>query len=393
MDTPVPSSRRLDLDWLRITAFGLLILYHVGLLYVPWPYHAKSRHSLPALVPVLEAVNPWRLLLLFLISGVATRFMARKLSLGRLLSSRSMRLLLPLVFGVLVVVPPQSFVQAMEQYGYTGSYFHFYGADYLGRARRLCNPAGCLALPTWNHLWFVLYLYIYTVLLIGLLALWGQVGSLLRPTIAIVTSAPALYVLPPLFLVAARVLLYLFYPPNDALLGDWYDHATYAGAFLFGYAIAEHEAVWTAAERWRWPALVFAALLLPSVWLGGGVLLVSPLGHLAFAPLLAVPLYQWAALVAVCGFGGCWLPRTDGPARRYLTGAVFPCYIVHQTALILCAHALRPLALPLVLEAATVVAVTAAACLATFEAVRRVAVLRPLFGLRPLVRGQLLHAR
>lgn len=385
MDAPAPSNRRLDLDWLRIAAFGLLILYHVGLLYVPWPYHAKSLHSLPALVPVLEAVNPWRLLLLFLISGVATRFMAHKLSLERLLSNRSVRLLLPLAFGMLVVVPPQSFVQAVEQYGYTGSYVHFYGADYLGSARRLCNPAGCLALPTWNHLWFVLYLYAYTAILIGLLALARRAEPLLRRAAGIGMSVPMLLVLPPLVLVATRVLLLPRYPPNDALIGDWYNHATYGAAFLFGYVIAEHEAAWTAAERWRWPALASAVLLLPSVWLGGGVPLAPPLGRITVAPLLTVPLYQWATLVAVCGFGGRWLPRTDGPVRRYLTEAVFPFYIVHQTALALCAHALRPLELPAAVEAATVVAVTAAVCWASFEAVRRVAVLRPLFGLKTQV--------
>ncbi len=27
--------RRHDLDWLRIIAFGLLVLYHVGMFYVP----------------------------------------------------------------------------------------------------------------------------------------------------------------------------------------------------------------------------------------------------------------------------------------------------------------------------------------------------------------------
>ncbi len=75
--------RRLDLDWLRIAAFGPLILYHVGLLYVPWPYHAKSRHAVPALEPLLLAINPWRLLLLFLISGVATRFMSAAVPPGQ----------------------------------------------------------------------------------------------------------------------------------------------------------------------------------------------------------------------------------------------------------------------------------------------------------------------
>jgi hypothetical protein len=38
--------RRIDLDWVRISAFGLLILYHVGMLYVSWPFHIKSEHRI-----------------------------------------------------------------------------------------------------------------------------------------------------------------------------------------------------------------------------------------------------------------------------------------------------------------------------------------------------------
>jgi hypothetical protein len=34
--------RRVDLDWVRIGAFGLLIFYHVGMLYVSWGFHIKS---------------------------------------------------------------------------------------------------------------------------------------------------------------------------------------------------------------------------------------------------------------------------------------------------------------------------------------------------------------
>ena len=70
--------RRVDLDWVRIAAFGLLILYHVGMFYVPWNWHIKSAHPVTALEPLMLALNPWRLALLFLVSGVATRFMLRK---------------------------------------------------------------------------------------------------------------------------------------------------------------------------------------------------------------------------------------------------------------------------------------------------------------------------
>ena len=73
-----PAERRVDLDWVRIGAFGLLIFYHVGMLYVSWGLHIKSAHRITALEPLMLVLNPWRLSLLFLVSGVATRFMLRK---------------------------------------------------------------------------------------------------------------------------------------------------------------------------------------------------------------------------------------------------------------------------------------------------------------------------
>jgi hypothetical protein len=39
------STRRHDLDWLRVAAFALLIFYHIGMFYVTWDWHIKSRHA------------------------------------------------------------------------------------------------------------------------------------------------------------------------------------------------------------------------------------------------------------------------------------------------------------------------------------------------------------
>ncbi|RYF62556.1 MAG: acetyltransferase, partial [Cytophagaceae bacterium] len=42
---PQPSVvRRHDLDWIRVGAFGLLILYHVGLVYGFYDWHIRSVH-------------------------------------------------------------------------------------------------------------------------------------------------------------------------------------------------------------------------------------------------------------------------------------------------------------------------------------------------------------
>ncbi|WP_115555900.1 acyltransferase family protein [Xanthomonas campestris] len=106
--------RRHDLDWLRVIAFGLLLLYHVGMYYVTWDWHVKSPTTQLMLEPVMLLSSPWRMSLLLLISGVATAFMLRSRPEG-LLYRRSRQLLLPLLFGMAVIVPPQSDYQVVEQ--------------------------------------------------------------------------------------------------------------------------------------------------------------------------------------------------------------------------------------------------------------------------------------
>ncbi|MCC3253024.1 acyltransferase family protein [Xanthomonas campestris] len=110
-----PMQRRHDLDWLRVIAFGLLVLYHVGMDYVTWDWHVKSPTTQLMLEPLMLLSSPWRMSLLLLISGVATAFMLRSRPEG-LLYRRSRQLLLPLLFGMAVIVPPQSYYyQVVEQ--------------------------------------------------------------------------------------------------------------------------------------------------------------------------------------------------------------------------------------------------------------------------------------
>src|ERR1700716_739315 len=120
------AERRVDLDWVRIAAFGLLILYHVGMLYVSWQFHIKSAHRITALEPLMLLLNPWRLALLFLVSGAATRFMLGKYAIGPLLRSSTSRLLIPLMFGMLLIVPPQAYDQVAESLGYPAGFLDFY---------------------------------------------------------------------------------------------------------------------------------------------------------------------------------------------------------------------------------------------------------------------------
>src|SRR5262249_1331860 len=92
---------------------------------------------------------------------------------------------------------------------------------------------------------------------------------------------------------------------------------------------------------------------------------------------------QWAPIMAVCGFGRLHL-NFDSAKRRYLTQAVFPVYILHQTLIVVMAHAFKPVKLAPGLEAAILLVLTFTLSFGMFEVVRRIPLLRPLFGLGPM---------
>jgi hypothetical protein len=377
LSQPAAGERRVDLDWVRIAAFGLLILYHVGMFYVPWNWHIKSAHPIAALEPLMLTLNPWRLALLFLVSGVATRFMLRKTAVGALVRSRSSRLLIPLFFGMYVIVPPQAYIQIVEALGYDGGFVDFYLKHYFTFGKDFC-PNPCIILPTWNHLWFVAYLWVYTMALGLVVMVIPDIAGWIELRLAPLLSGWWLLIVPSLLFGLFRLTLLPNFPSTHALFGDWYNHALFAGVFLLGFLLAHAASFWAAIERQRWLALGLAIAVFAS-WVAlrsvrdGGLPLKLYAGF-------AYGFYQWVCIVAVLGFARRWLNR-DSAARRYLTDAIFPYYIVHQTAIIVIAHSLRG-RLSAGTEAAIIIGGTAAICIATFEIVRRVGWLRPLFGLK-----------
>ena len=381
MSTPLQlptAERRIDLDWVRILAFGLLIFYHVGMLYVSWGFHIKSAHRLSWLEPLMLVINPWRLSLLFLVSGAASRFMLGKYNLGAFVRTRSARLLIPLIFGMFVIVPPQSYLQIVESFGYPAGFADFYVRHYLAFGAQFC-PNPCIVLPTWNHLWFVVYLWVYTVALTGVLWLWPMLADRVGARLAVLLAGPGLLVLPCLLFAAWRLFLFPAFPSTHALFGDWYNHADHATAFLIGFLLAKEGNIWRDIERQRWIALALAAgLFVVFILLRAGLFETSMPRWFAG---LAYGCYQWLAMAAVLGFARRRF-TADGAVRRYLTDAIFPYYIVHQTAIIMIAHALKGSDLSAGSEAFIVIACTAVTCVVTYEVVRRIAWLRSLFGLR-----------
>jgi glucans biosynthesis protein C len=367
----VHSTRLYFLDWLRITALLVLILYHVGMYYVRWDFHVKSPFAGPGLEPWMKLSGPWRMDLLFMVSGAATALMLNAGASGDLLRKRTKFLLLPLLCGMLLIVPPQSYFEVVQKFGYSGDYLSFLKL-YFGHYKGFCQNGNCLILPTWNHLWFLPYLWLYTVLLWAVIKVWPASLTISARFAERLLAGVRLAVVPIAVIVIIRITLFARYPSTHAMWGDWFNHAMYFGMFLAGAVFATRPALWLGLVRWRWPALLAA--------LGSWAVLVGlqpsrPLEHLVVATM------QWAALVAAFGFAQK-LFNVDYPLRQRLTEAVFPVYIFHQTVLIVVSQIMLPWQWAPAVEGPVLVGATLVLSYAGYEAVRRVGFLRPWFGLR-----------
>ena len=391
------TERRIDLDWVRIIAFALLIWYHVTCFYAAGTPHNQAlspRTHAWLIVPML-ALSPWRLMILFIVSGAATRFMADKMRPGALFRTRSARLLPPLLFVTAVIVPPIAFVTVSQWSNYPGSFASYLG-HYFTADQSVCHDPSCPPVPNYFHLWFVAYLWIYTIILTGLLAWAPGILRALQWRLANALRGWGLIVWPVGYLALARFALEGRFPQTLDLVHDWYNHAIYLGGFLLGFSIAKSHAVWAALERIRVRTL-FGALLTYVVMITLGIIVLGadfnwakptlgrPSVHQTLLHAVASVVWgfdQWLWVAAAFGFAHRYLAERDGPARRYLTDAIFPFYIIHMLTIVVGGYYLSMLGLDIRLEFVLLVTATALSCVVTYEIVRRVAWLRPWFGLK-----------
>jgi hypothetical protein len=389
-------TRRHDIDALRALAFGLLILYHVGMVYVSdWGFHIKSTHQWDWLQWPMVSVNRWRMPLIFMLSGIALALAGPGLRPDHGLSGfalrRTYRLLLPLIFGMLLIVPVQAYCEAVVNGAVEPGFAAFMFRYLQLRPWPEGGFAGASHGVTWNHLWYIAYLWVYTVLLLAALSVRRTgFGTWLASSRLMPASwhGLALVVVPALYFTACLYWLQPRFPETHALTDDWFAHAKYFAAFLLGFALARDERFWTRIDRMRWWTLGLAGLSL-AVYL---VLRLAAFGLLDVnwdalpdwnrhaISRAAHGLYLWAALLTILAFARRWLNRPFRWLPR-ANEAVYPWYILHQSLIVPLVYVLTPLALAGWLEFALVLGTTVYGCLLIHELlIRRSAVLRPLFG-------------
>lgn len=354
-------SRRYDIDWLRVIAIFLLLIYHTAISFQPWGIYIsfiQSSQPLESLWVAMAALNVWRIPLLFFVSGMALYFSMRGSGSkrGLFFGRRALRLMLPYLFGIFAIVPLQ---------------FLLFQAYYKQELTYLAHP---------SHLWFLHNIHIYGLLL-ALPAFWFMKQS--RLTAALHRLMAALRRL----LDRAPMSIYLFVLPFMAeavfvpLISPDFDFSNYALtlhgwvigfiAFASGFvAVALGNSFRRALSRMKLPCLLIAV----------GLYLLRLLIFELKGPnaLVAVESLSW--IFALMGFAAAL--NRPSPLLRYLSPAVYPIYIIHMLFLYLGDYLLLPLKIPPWPQYFLILLFTLGGSLLFYELVRHIRFLRPLFGLR-----------
>jgi peptidoglycan/LPS O-acetylase OafA/YrhL len=365
MNTSTPATRYEFLDWLRVLAIFLLLFFHTGMLFVGWGWHLQNAETIPGLQLPMDLAHRLRMPLLFVIAGAGMWFALKRRSGSAFIAERTWRLLVPAVIGMFLIVPPQVFLERVAHGQWTGGYLEF-------MTQRVFQfepyPKGDFS---WHHLWFIIYLYVYVLLLVPVLLWWRSARPVLRP-------GPWIYALA-LPLGLNEALLKPLFPESHNLISDWYVFNHYLLLTIYGFLLASMQGTWDwLAERRRWSLAIGLTTLL------GGLALIEVGVIVRDTPADSVfaNIFTWVWLLVFLGFGRQHL-SFGNRLLSWSRDASYPVYILHQTVIIMIAFTVIQQPWGPWTKYWLVLVATLLACAFIYEfLLRRFAVTRAAFGVK-----------
>lgn len=375
------ATRLVYVDWLRVLAVIGVFVIHVCEPFNPWDeWHVRNAARIPLAGEVVVLMAPWIMPLFMLLAGVSAWYALQRRDTARYLRERVTRVLIPLVLGTLLFVPPQVYLERRLRGQFDGSFWaflpHFFDGIY---------PRGNLS---WHHLWFLAHLFLYSLLALPLFRYWQRhAGRAQLRAVARVCGGPAGLLWLALPLVLERQLLWGIWPERHMLASDWANHAILFVAYIYGFVLAGTPWLGAAIDaQWRRLLLVglASAALLVAGTLAGEIPARIPPPYSAFY-LLFWTLYAvgaWAWMIALLGIGRRWLGR-ETAFLRYGREVGYGWYLVHQAAIVGVAYVAvqweaRPAA-----KLAAVFVVSAAATVVGAEMLRRLPFAGRVLGVGP----------
>lgn len=343
-------NRRYDIDWVRVIAIGLLLIYHVAIGFQPWGimigFITNDKPWMPLWVP-MTMLNIWRIPLLFFVSGMGVYFAMGQRNWKQLLMERTWRILLPFLFGMFFIFPVSSYLWK--------AYYNF-DQTYA---------------PHPGHLWFLGNIFVYVIVLSPVFFYLKRNEDVkIAKAIKRIFSNP----LGLLLVISAFIAEVVLVDPRPYELYVMTWHGFFLGllAFFFGFCfVFSGNGFWNMILKWRWLFLVMAIVLF--------IVRITQFQLNVPGYLLVIESDCW--IVSVLAFGYKYL---NHPSRTlsYLSEAAYPVYILHMIFLFLGSSLLFPLDIDPPVKFILILIFTVAGCFTAYELIRRVSIIRPLFGLK-----------
>lgn len=367
--------RRNDLDWIRILAVLLLIPFHSARIFnIDEPFYVKNAETSSLLTLLVVFLSTWQMPLLFLIAGASTWYALRHRTAGQYLGERLRRLMIPFLFGTLVIVPPQMYLALLFRSSTGASYPAYYPQFFQIRPLDIPDYTGIGF--SWAHLWFILNLFVISLFMLPLLlAVKGKVGQRLVSWLAAIAERRW-----GVFLFAVPLLLVADLPELDGK-----PIFTHILVFIYGFVLMCDGRFQAALVRNKGLCLglgVVTFSIMAVVGMSGVQFADNSVEDISFYIVRNFNLWFW--LVAILGYGRRYF-YADNRVLRYAREAAYPFYVLHQTVIVaigfvVVTWAMDPLA-KWVLIASTSLVVT----IGLYDiVVRRTNLTRFLFGMKSL---------
>ena len=371
------------LDWLKVLIVYGILLFHVSLVFTTADWLVSNHDRSRLLSAFAGFCFPWGIPAMFLISGADAWFGLRSTPAHMFVWRRVVRLLLPMVVGLIVISPYQRFVTSHNPPPPLSQMPQFYLSFY--RAFHFEANMQWIA-KYWLHLWFLGYLFAISVVCLPLFVwLKGEIGRGFTGELVKLASfrGGLLVIAAPLFL--AQLILRPFFPAYQ----DWADVSTYLFVFAMGaifFSDSRFEASIVRDIRWIVSIGVLAAF--------GAALILSTIGynlnaisHLPVPEQAAFALFWtfdvWTWNLAVLYLGIRWL-NWSSPVLTYAQESILPFYVIHHPVVVTIASFVVTWNLALWPKFGIILALGYAITLSLYEVgVRRWRFMRTIFGLGP----------
>jgi len=321
-----PPARLYYLDWLRVLAMLGVFFYHNARFFDGFSdWHVKNAATNLTASIYRAFVEQWGMPLFFLLAGAGTFFALKVIRPWQYVQERTLRLLIPLIFGMLIIVAPQAYYEAIHHGAViNGNIFQIY-IQYFKTLPDL----------NWYHLWFLEQLFIFSIVSIPIIIPLGKMKTSIVSRIAVIFSKPWALLLVVVLCFAVNAFVY----PD----GFWGAHA-WSGwniinnllFFIFGYILIANEHIMDTIKRIGWVALFLGIVASACLFLFVDELS-NPTDYYGTSRYILSQLVQalntWCWIVVIFKLGSRYLTQNN-KFLKYANEAVLPFYILHQTVII-----------------------------------------------------------